>query len=351
MLAVVVALVSPCTLLAAGAVSFSLSSSRTFSPNEKPNIHLYAHNVDELEFRVYRVDDPAKFLSNLKELHSFENGSPWGPKETIDERTWLERFHDWKHHLWFELRRFFRGQFSDKTRDVFRAKQSSLARRSRIVGVAQFAQIPLLNDKQLVARWRQEMPPTYVSDSQDLPVDPLPAGLYLVEATDGHYKAYTLIVVGDMALVTRTTAGSVLAFCVDRHTGQPIAGVTVKAGFGPQEISTVATDADGLAELHVTGSKQERDNFWVIASKGNETAIVTPASYAFSMSETNRWAAYVYTDRPVYRPGHTVHWKAVLREKVENHLELPKSDFDSQVRGLAMNRIIRYLIRRCLFSQ
>ncbi len=97
----VVALLSPCTLLAAGAVSFSLSSSKTFSPNEKPNIHLYAHNVDELEFRVYRVDDPAKFLSNLKELHSFENGSPWAPKENIDERTWLERFHDWEHHLWF----------------------------------------------------------------------------------------------------------------------------------------------------------------------------------------------------------------------------------------------------------
>ena len=99
----------------------------------------------------------------------------------------------------------------------------------------------------------------------------------------------------------------------------------MKAGFGTQAISTVTTDADGLAEVHVASSKQERDNFWVIAAKGNETAIVTPASYAFSMSETSRWAAYVYTDRPVYRPGHTVHWKAVLRERVENHLELPKS--------------------------
>ena len=93
-------------------MSFNLSTSKTFSPNEKPNIHLYAHNVDELEFRVYRVDDPAKFLSNLKELHSFGDGSPWGPKEHIDERTWLERFHDWKHHLWFRVRQFFRGQFS-----------------------------------------------------------------------------------------------------------------------------------------------------------------------------------------------------------------------------------------------
>ena len=42
--------------------------------------------------------------------------------------------------------------------------------------MAQFAQIPLLNDRQLVARWRQEMPPTYVSDAQDLPIDPLERG-------------------------------------------------------------------------------------------------------------------------------------------------------------------------------
>ncbi len=77
------------------------------------------------------------------------------------------------------IRHFFRGQFSQGTRDAFRVKQSSLAKRSRIVGVAQFAQIPLLNDRQLVARWRQEMPPTYISDSQDLPIDKLPAGLYL----------------------------------------------------------------------------------------------------------------------------------------------------------------------------
>ena len=118
---------------------------------------------------------------------------PSVPRSRIDERTWLERFHDWKHHLWFLVRRFFRGQFTEENRDRLRAHKPVWPARSRIVGVAQFAQIPLLNDHQLVARWRQELPPTYVSDSQELPIDPLSSGLYLVEATDGHYKAYTLL--------------------------------------------------------------------------------------------------------------------------------------------------------------
>ncbi len=316
-------LAMPTAAFAAGAVTFNLSTARTFGPGEKPTIHLYSQNVDELEFRVYRVDDPAKFLSGLKDLHSFGEES-WGPKEQVDERTWLEKFHDWKHHIWFLIRQFFRNQFSMKSRDSLREKQATLAKRSRVVGVAQFAQIPLLNDRQLVARWRQEMPPTYVSDSQDLPIDPLDAGLYLVEATDGRYKAYTVLFVSEMALVTRTSNGTVLAYAVDRKSGAPLSKVRVRMGIKQQQVAEVETGDDGVAELHGPVSKAMQDNIWVIAKSEKDVAAVTPASYAFSGSERTGWASYIYTDRPVYRPGHTVHWKAILRMKVQNHLEVPK---------------------------
>jgi hypothetical protein len=111
------ALLHPLRVLGARPVSFSLSTDRSFTPTDKPTIHLYAQNVDELEFRIYRVQNPAKFLGGLPDLHSFDNGTPWGPKEQIDERTWLEKFHDWKHHLWFLVRRFFRAQFTGENRD------------------------------------------------------------------------------------------------------------------------------------------------------------------------------------------------------------------------------------------
>src|ERR1700744_1859549 len=221
-------LLHPPQMFAARAVSFNLSTNRSFAPTANPTIHLYAQSVDQLEFRVYLVQNVKRFNTSQPDLNSFDNGTPWAPKERIDERTWLEKFHDWKHHLWFLVRRFFRTQFTEENRDRLRAHQASLARRSRIVGVAQFAQIPLLNDHQLVARWRQEVPPTYVSDSQELPIDPLPSGIYLVEATDGHYKAYTVLMVSRMALITRTSTGSVIAYSVDRRSGAPMANVQVK---------------------------------------------------------------------------------------------------------------------------
>ena len=93
------------------------------------------------------------------------------------------------------MRHFFRGQFTDDARDSFREEQGKLGKTSRVVGAAQFAQVPILNASQLVARWKLETPPAMVSETQQLPIDGLGAGVYLIEATDGTYKAYTVAIV------------------------------------------------------------------------------------------------------------------------------------------------------------
>jgi hypothetical protein len=305
-------------------VSFNLSTSKTFAPGEQPKIHLYTHNVDALEFRVYRVNDPVKFMENLRELHSFGPEAGLLDKERIDERTRLEKFHDWKANLWERIRDFFRHQFSHAARTALRDHQSSIQRHSRIVSEAEFAQIPILNQSQLVSRWRQLVPATYISDSNDLAVPKLGAGLYLLEATNGRFKAYTLLMVTQMALVTRTTSGTVVAYVVDRVTGQPVADAKVDAGFGQKLIASATTDASGTAQLAVPSDKSSPDNFWVVAGKGDEFAASTPESYALTMSASGKYAGYVYTERPVYRPTHTVHWKAILHEHNGNSLALPK---------------------------
>ncbi|WP_263410081.1 alpha-2-macroglobulin family protein [Terriglobus tenax] len=310
----------------AHAQSFNLSTSKTFAPGEKPAIHLYTHDVESLEFRVYRIQDPVKFVENLRELHSFSSGNigSYGP-EYIDERTWLERFHDWKQQLWESIRFFFRRQFSRQARHSIRAKQTALSKSSRIVSEAEFAQIPILNQRQLVARWRQVVPATYVSDNNDLPIEQkLDAGLYLLEATDGHLKAYTLVTVTPMALVTRTSNGQVLAYATDRISGQPMEGVKVDAGFGQKAAASATTDASGMALLPITADKAHEDAFWVVGAKDKAIAVSTPGTWTLSNTWESKYVGYVYTERPVYRPTHTVHWKAIVREHAGNVLTPPK---------------------------
>ncbi len=230
--------------------SFSLSTSRTFAPGESVKIQLLARNVPELEFRVYKVRDTQKFLAGLKDLHSFGVQSQ-SPAEQIDQRTLLERLHDFKAHLWWLMRHFFRGQFTDEARDNFREQQGKLGKKSRVVGAAQFAQVPILNSSQLVARWKLETPPALVSETLQLTIDGLGAGTYLIEATDGTYKAYTVAIVTSIAMVERIENGQVALYVADRMTGAPVEKADVALWTGGKLQSSGATDGDGMASLAI----------------------------------------------------------------------------------------------------
>ena len=307
--------------------SFSLSTSRTFAPGESVKIQLLARNVPELEFRVYKVRDPQKFFSGLKDLHSFGEQN-YAPPEQIDRRTFVERLHDFKAHLWWLVRHFFRGQFTDEARDAFREQQGKLGKRSRVVGATQFAQIPLLNASQLVARWKLETPPALVSETQQLPIDGLDAGVYLIEATDGTYKAYTIAVVTQIAVVERTMNGAAQLYVADRKSGAPVEKADVALWGDGRLQSSGQTDSDGFASLTMTvrGGAQgaEPENVWILARHGADTAIMTPWGYGFGQQNAQQAKAYIYTDRPVYRPGHTVHIKAILRKEQNDTLVLPE---------------------------
>ena len=307
--------------------SFSLSTSRTFAPGESVKIQLFARNVPELEFRVYKVRDAEKFFAGLKDPHSF-GAESYAPQEQIDQRTLVERLHDFKAHLWWLIRRFFRGQFTDEARDTFREQQAKLGKRSQVVGATQFAQIPLLNASQLVARWKLETPPALVSETQQLPIDGLSAGVYLIEATDGTYKAYTVAIVTAIAMVERTLNGASRSLR-GRPQDRRACGRSGCGAVGEWASCSLPakTDSDGLASLTMTvrGGAQgaEPENVWILARHGADAALVTPWGYDFAGNGAQQERAYIYTDRPVYRPGHTVHIKGIVRQEQNDTLMLP----------------------------
>ena len=85
---------------------FSLNSSRTYAPGQKVSIDMWAQNVDTLEFRVYRVNDPVKLFVQLGDAHQFGGRAPRPPHKL----TWLERLHSWKRDIFVWIRDFFRAQ-------------------------------------------------------------------------------------------------------------------------------------------------------------------------------------------------------------------------------------------------
>ena len=50
---------------------FSLAAHLTYATNERPRLWLSYRDIDAIDFRVYRVGDPAKFFRGLDDPHRF----------------------------------------------------------------------------------------------------------------------------------------------------------------------------------------------------------------------------------------------------------------------------------------
>lgn len=305
----------------AGGPYFSVSTDRTFSPGEKATIHLYTRDVNALEFRLYHVNDPMLFFEKLGDVHGFGRTTP---KEQIEEPTAIERYHDWKHGIWTGIRNFFRGQFSSHSRAEIR-EAAGAARKSSVTPATMFAQVPLLNSNQLVARWRQEVPPKFFSEHQDVPVESLPVGVYVVEATDGTLRAYTLILVTDLAVITKSAPGQLLAFAVERKGGSPIPDTRVELLATRKRQVAAQTDSQGLVMLDLP-AKENFEDPRVIAVHDKDVAVVAPYYFNISSNPEEDWTGYVYTDRPVYRPGHTVYLRGILRMRSGEKYKVPAGE-------------------------
>ncbi len=300
---------------------FSVSTDRTFLPKEKITVHLYTRDVEALEFRLYHVNDPVVFFEKLGDVHGFGQRSP---KEQIETPTLLERFHDWKHRMWTNIRNFFRGQFSAHSRSEIREAQGA-ARKGKLGEAAMFAQMPILNSKQLVARWKQEVPPRYFSENQDVPVESLDKGVYVVEATNGTLRAYTLIIVSELAVITKSAPGQVLAFSVNRKNGDPIPETQIKLWATHKEQGSGKTDSQGLSLISLPAAEHFEDTR-ILGVHEKDVALVAPYYFNISSNPDEDWTGYIYTDRPVYRPGHTVHFKGIVRARNGEKYRVPTGE-------------------------
>ena len=112
--------------------------------------------------------------------------------------TWLEKFHAWKHRIWAMIRDFVRAQFSPDSRHEIRLWQMGADQpKSNGPKVETYAQVPVLNQQQVVSVWKWTVPAHERWESVSLTVPVTDRGVYLVEATDGKLRAYTIVVITD----------------------------------------------------------------------------------------------------------------------------------------------------------
>jgi len=319
--------------------AFSLSTSETFTTRDAPHFFLTFRRVEHLDVRVYRVRDPFRFFAGLSDPHQFGTDAPM---EVPQEQSWIERLTSWKRAQRARIRNVLRAQVSPRYRAARRVTDDRASAAQRVqLDVSTFAQVPLLNPDQLVTSWRELLPNYRDTEFRRIPLPVDRAGLYLVEATHDRLRAYTVVVVSDVGLVTKISPGELLLFAADRFTGEPQAGCQVQAMVRREAIASGTTEPDGTWRASLPG---DIDQILGLAQCGEAIAVTDPGAYALR-AQPRELVGYLYTDKSIYRPGQTLHMKGILRWREQDALR----PFDgTTVEVVASDPNDKVLVRRQL---
>ncbi len=305
-------------------VYFSLTTDKPVRAGEAAQVRVQAQGLRQLEFRLYRVNDPIKFFRQLDDAHQFSGIA----RRPAKARTPIEKFAAWKRNVHTRWRDLARRQFSAENRHAIRAALSGETPKTKQPPApnkgTEFAGVPILNPQQLVRSWTQPIQTPRKWEAATVPVAVQDKGLYVLEATDGKKQAYTILSVTDLVLITKTSPGRLMVRAVDRTSGAPLAECPVQV-YDPMHQEGCCTGQDrrewAARSAGQTGCLRRGPRPFGAARRGfrgHHCRRIQP------VREGRRsLTGYVYTDRPVYRPGHNVNYKSILRTVSGADYKLP----------------------------
>ncbi len=340
---------------------FSLSTHRTYGSSDNARLWVDYQGVDHLDFRVYQVKDPRKFFTGLKDPHQMGEREEAEVASTLPHReSFLEKVRNLKRWAYTGIQGFVRGQLRRDSREAFNHKFRKEADIIRTpLNVSDYARVPLLNPDLLVSSWREPLPPLENAyDQRMIPLGKKTPGVYLVEAVENDLRAYTVVVVTDLTMIDKTTRdGELLVYTVDRKTGEPRPGAQVEIVREQKTVASGVTDGQGILRTKIEkkkpaakagdgggdeeGAAEEADaepdetdsqSLLILAKQSSNFAISDLGSMFYGYEDYEEGGggenlkAYIYTDRPVYRPTHKVNFKGIIRSIDANGAYKPVSD-------------------------
>ena len=145
------------------------------------------------------------------------------------------------------------------------------------------------------------------------------------------------IVISSVNVTTKWTRDELLVWLVDMKTGAPLAGLPLQVlNRSTSVIASGTTDGDGVARFEVPAPPQGNyyEGYYVSAETGGRVVLagtswndgISPWNFdsntGFQFSPPDL-VGYLYTDRPIYRPGETVYFKGIVRKDDDARYSLP----------------------------
>jgi uncharacterized protein YfaS (alpha-2-macroglobulin family) len=183
----------------------------------------------------------------------------------------------------------------------------------------------------LLRAWSQELdagPAQYGVDEVKLASEDggkLAPGVYYLQAiapNSGYPQSLALGVVTANLTIKRGPE-EMLIWVTDIESAEPKANTVVNLyQYDGTLISTGTTDADGIFHAAVTASGSYDDLVYATAEGDG----VYGVWMSWGGSALSNVAGYVYTDRPIYRPGETVYFRGVIRDRKDMTYTVPHTE-------------------------
>ncbi len=171
--------------------------------------------------------------------------------------------------------------------------------------------------------------------------EPLPPGFYFLAldspqiSTRDRFLDVRTLINATANLTFKTTPTEAFLFLTDLESGEPLARVPVTIyDEAFQILATGTTARDGTLQLELPPQQDRYQGYFALADDGEVFAFaystwgsgVSPYDYGIwsdYYTPANTPSAYLYTDRPLYRPGQPVYFKGVVRLNDDLRYSLP----------------------------
>lgn len=184
-------------------------------------------------------------------------------------------------------------------------------------------------DENLVRSWRQDfdsggvsgIPKEVLLASEEGGL--LPTGVYWIKldiANNSYYQNTYRFALGVVTanLTVKRTPDQLMTWVTDMESGEPVAETTVTIYYKNEAIARGQTNAEGIFQAPVT--VPTNDAFVSVIAQDSETYAVWSSAYANTLPTQQ---GYLYTDRSIYRPGETVYFRGVVRDRNDMAYRVP----------------------------
>ena len=150
--------------------------------------------------------------------------------------------------------------------------------------------------------------------SVNIKIHPEGPGGYLIKARDNEGREVCeWFLVTELGLITKQSQDKLLVYACAFDKGEPQTGVDITVYDGSMEvIGKGITDGNGFYILNAKDIPE--GGISIVGTKGDPGTESFAEVKSWNYWENAGYNVYIYTDRPIYRPGQKVSWKGILRE-------------------------------------